>query len=92
MKFLTTLQISLVLSLSIASQAHALQASLPTDEINQILQMKIEKDVQRSLGSNRYFREVSRELNPENSKTPYSGEDDSFIAPDCLCQMQTRVM
>ena len=92
MKFLTTLQISLVLSLSIASQAQALQASLPTDEINQVLQMKIEKDVQRSLGSNRYFREISRKLDPEKSNTPYTGDDESFIAPDCLCQMQTRVM
>ena len=92
MKFLTTLQISLVLSLSIASQVHAMQTRLPTDEINHLLQMKIEKDVQRTLGANRYFHEVSQKLNPENNKTPYSDNEDTFIAPDCLCHLQTRVM
>ena len=92
MKFLTTVQISLVLSFSVASQAHALQANLPIDEINQILQMKIEKDVQRTLGVNRYFQEVGQKLYPENHQAPYSSDEETFIAPDCLCQMQTRVM
>lgn len=92
MKTLPTLLLGLVLSLTVAGQSYAKQATLPLKGINQVLQMKIEKDLIQSLNSEQYQRGREKQNLPDTKDPSTVQESDIFIAPDCLCDLQTRII
>lgn len=91
MKTLRALIIGLVLSLSLAGQAFALQNTIPTEAINKVLQMHIEQKVVNSLNDERYFQHKRLSLPVQQEKLPIN-QPDLFHAPDCLCHLYTRVL
>ncbi len=91
MKTLPTLLFCLVLSLTVAGQSYAKQATLPLNGINQVLQMKIEKDLMQSLNSERFHRIQKKVSTPATKQPATVQESDIFIAPDCLCNLHTRI-
>ena len=92
MKTLPTLLFCLVLSLSIAGQSYAMQATFPMNGINQVLQMKIERDLKQSLHSQRVYRSEKQTGTSKTEEPATLQESDIFIAPDCLCELHTRII
>ena len=92
MKTLPTLLICLVLSLTVAGQSYAMQATLPLDGINQVLQMKIEKDLARSLKLNSAYHREQQLDSPEMKEPATVQESEDFVAPDCFCNLHTRII
>ncbi|NKB37329.1 MAG: hypothetical protein GKR93_09195 [Gammaproteobacteria bacterium] len=93
MKTLPTLLFCLVLSLTVAGQSYAMQqVSSPQNGINQVLQMKIEKDLTQLLNSKKAYRGVKKINTPVRKEPATVQESDEIIAPDCLCDLHTRII
>jgi hypothetical protein len=66
----------------------ALQNTLPVNDINKALQMKIDKEAVFFLSEDLYFQQnhtISLPIKQDN-------QSDVFSVPDCLCHLFTRVM
>ena len=92
MKILSLALISLVLSISLAGQAAALQNTLPVNNINKLLQMKIDQGVLNSFGGDAYLPRQHDISAPVKEKQHINQPVDTFSVPDCLCLLFTRVL
>jgi hypothetical protein len=92
MKTLPTLVASLVLSLMLAGQAIAQKHTLPYDEMNQALQMKIDKQVIYLSADEPGLLEKSLFSLPLEQEQMQNNQPDVYSDPDCLCHLITRVM
>ena len=92
MKTLPSLVICLVLSLTLAGQAMALQNTLLIDGINIVLQMKIDQEMVHSLRDDLYFQQNRQFSLPVKQDKLQNNQPDSFSVPDCLCHLFTRVL
>ena len=92
MKTLPSLVVCLVLSLSLAGQVAAQKHSLPSDGINKVLQMKIDKQVVYFLSDEPDLQEKSQFSSPLQQEEIQNNQPGIYLAPDCLCHLFTRVM
>ena len=91
MKILSNLVTSFMLSMMLAGQAHALQDNLPVNNINSLLELKVNKPVELSLEKEMLFKYRPARPPVHIDRNEHSTEK-TYSMPDCLCHLHTRVI
>ncbi len=91
MRTLSSMVICLLLSLTFAGQAKALEYTLPIQGMNKVLQIQIEQEIIDALSSDMYFQQESYTL-PVGQDKLLNKEPEFFRVPDCLCHIVTRII
>ena len=92
MKTLPSLLISLVLSLTLAGQALALQSTTPLKGINKMLQTKIDKQLIYFLEDESKFYKKVDFIQLQKLDESEERKSDISSEPDCLCHLYGRIM
>jgi hypothetical protein len=92
MKTITPLIISLVLSLTLAGQALALQSTIPLNGLNKALQTKIDTQLIYFLDDERDFYEKVDFFQLQNLDETEDSQPEISSEPDCPCHLYTRIM